>query len=100
MSELLTATIFQVPLAAASTEYSTTFPNGTKHFLFQAQGANDTYFAFEAGQVAGPTGNYATLKSGTVYTAPEKLCLDPNLTLYFGTGASSDVVEIVCYTSM
>jgi hypothetical protein len=96
-SEILTPTILNVTLTTQSTEYSQALPAGCKHFsMRERSGAIDVLFAFKSGQVA-TSGVYATVKSGTAYTSPEKLCMVSPANIYLASGTNSTVVEIVAW---
>lgn len=95
-SELLTPTIYNVTLTDANTEYPQALPAGCKYFSFQNRSAQATRYAFETGKVASPTAPYGTVKSGSAYNSPEKLCA--SLTLYLASGNAGDVIEITAWS--
>lgn len=81
--------------AVTTAEGSYTLPDNCRQFQMQCRTAVDVRWAFETGYVAGPTAPYLTLKSGTVYSSPEKLAASGK-TLYFAAG-SSVVVELLIW---
>lgn len=84
-----------VTIAVANTEYSLTFPEGTKRFAMKVRGglSTDTIrIAFESGKVATPTDPYGSFPANV-----EKYETDMNLfgelTIYFACSAGGKVVE-------
>ncbi len=102
-SEALIPEIFNLTLTDANTEYEQQLSKGTKHFTVQCRTAADMRVAFETGKVATPTVPYATIKSGTVYTAPQKVgwswtsAADPDATMYLASGSAGVVAEIIAW---
>lgn len=99
---------FTVTLVQANTEYSliavatwdsTPAPStllGALHLSFQCRTGADVRFAFVTGKVATPTDPYLTLKAGTVFNAPEKLCLTGVSTVFLA-GAAGLIVEGIAW---
>ena len=102
-SEALIPEIFNLTLTTANTEYEQTLSKGTKFFEVQCRTAFDMRVAFETGKVATPTAPYATIKSGTVYKAPQKVgwswtsTTDPDATVYLASGQAGVVAEIIAW---
>jgi hypothetical protein len=89
------ATIYNVTMAAANTEYLQQLPADVKRFSLQCQGAFDMRFAFETGRVAAPTRPYGIVKSGTNYY--EDLINVAGLVVYFATAEAGQVAEIIAW---
>ena len=95
-SETLDASIGNVTLTLADTEYSQALPAGTRYVSLQCRTAFDVRFAFVTGKVATPTAPYATIKSGGSYSTPEKVAVGPNSrTIFLASAQAGVVVEIV-----
>lgn len=89
------ATIFNVTLTNADTEYSQILPTNTKAISFQARTSVAIRFSFETGKVATPTAPYGTIKSGDAYDQSD-INLTNN-TLYLASSIGGTVVEIVVW---
>ena len=96
-SEIITPTPYNLTLTSANTEYSQALPAGCKYFSVQNRSDNDLRLAFVTGKVAAPTAPYVTIKDGSAYNSPEKLCVGA-LTLYLASGTAGDIAEIVAYS--
>lgn len=84
-------TIFNVSAPVANTEYSVTLPNKTKKFLMRSRNKGVIQFT----NVNGATGTqYITLKANTVYTDN---CFYENLTIYFRSTKTNDILELIAY---
>jgi len=97
VSEAGTATIYNVVMTLADTEYSQALPAGTKRFSLQMR-ENDTAFriAYVTGKVAAPTEPYYT-----IVAAKEYYEVNLNLaavTIYFGCGSAGKNIEILAWT--
>lgn len=89
-----TPTIFSVPAATASTEYSITIPQATKKYRFRNRGNARVQYSF----VSGSSGsNYITVKPGNI-EVEENLQLDSNLTIYFQTPKSGQEIEVLLWS--
>lgn len=96
MSEPLRVTTYNKTLTDANTEYSQALSLSCRHFTMQCRTAVDVRFAFETGKVATPTAPYATMKSGSVYSSPEKFEVPVGgLTVYLASGSAGVIVEII-----
>ena len=89
--------IENITLTDANKEYPYVFPNGTTHFEFQARTSAAVRFAFVAGVVATPTGDYGTLKADDAYSS-FNLWGSQSLTLYLASASAGTIVEIVTWT--
>ena len=87
--------IFNVTMTAANTEYSQALPANTKRFLIQTRDQSAFRLAFESGRVAAPTEPYLTV---TTQPYPEEDIKPSQLTLYFASGSTGKVVEIIAWT--
>lgn len=96
-SEILTPTVYNLTLTSANTEYSQALPDGCKYFSVQNRSDNDMRLAFVTGKVATPTAPYVTIKAGSAYNSPEKLCVG-SATIYAASGTAGDVAEIIAYS--
>ena len=95
MSEMMTPSVTNLTLTTTNTEYSVVLKESTRFFTFQMRTAVDVRYAFVTGKVAGSTAPYMTLKSGGVYSSPEKLALPlGGLTVYFANTGGGVVVEL------
>ena len=97
MASKRSATLYNLPLTSANTEYSQALPEDTKWFEFQCRTAADVRFAFVTGLVAGSTEPYITLKSGQSYDSGE-LYTASKPTLFCASGSAGVVVEIIAWT--
>ena len=95
MSEMLTPLVTNKTLTDANTEYSVVLTGSCRFITFQCRTAFDVRYAFVTGKVATPTAPYATLKSGGVYSSPEKVEVPlGGLTLYLASAQAAVVVEL------
>ena len=90
------ATIYNVTMAAADTEYSQALPANTKRFSLQCLTDFDVRFAFVTGKVATPTVPYALVRAGMNYWE-DGLDLS-SVTLYVACADAAKVAEILCWT--
>lgn len=92
-------------LTIANTEYSYTFPAGTKYFCIQARTAVDFRAAFAANKVAGPTDPYLTIfgsqgqtLSSAPHMQPQPAAADAAAAtgnkVYLASGSAGLVLEI------
>ena len=86
-----------VDVTVADTEYSFTFPKGTRRFEFRYRAAADLRFSDETGKVAGPTDTYITLPSGQGFDSGPAAVSDA-LTIYFASSTGSSRVEIIYWS--
>lgn len=87
--------IYNVTMAVANREYSQALPANTKRFLIQTRDQSAFRLAFESGHVATPTEPYLTV---TTQPYPEEDVKPSQLTLYFASGSTGKVIEIVTWT--
>jgi len=97
MANKRSATLYNLTLTDANTEYSQALPEDTKWFEFQCRTAADVRFAFTSGLVAGSVAPYITLKSGQSYDSGA-LYAASRPTLYCASGSAGVVVEIIAWT--
>lgn len=97
MLEVIKPVVNVVTMTSSGTEYSWQVPANCVGVSFQCRDATDVFVAFTAGAVAGPSGNYFTLKSGTAYTLPDSLLFNKDQVpyIYFGCGTAGKVIEII-----
>lgn len=90
------ATIYNVAVTDADTEYSQQLAAGTVRFQIRMQDGSAFRLAFETGKVASPTAPYASAPLNTLW---EEDGLNPRgtYTLYFASAAGSKTAEIVCW---
>lgn len=102
-SEALIPEVFNLTLTDANTEYEQELSKGTKYFSVQCRTAFDMRIAFETGKVAASTAPYATIKTGQVYNAPEKMgwswtsATDAVATVYLASSEAAVVAEIIAW---
>lgn len=82
-------TIATVSMTSANTEYSYTFPAGTKRFMIGLRGYANMKIAFTEGE-SGST--YRTIKTGSVYY--EDSAKVGGSTIYFQSPNASQTAEI------
>lgn len=86
-----TATIFNVTMALANTEYSQALPSDTKGFVLKSRNASKIKLAYTMG---GTSSDYLTINSGFNFS-------DNNFyssqTIYFMSSVAGDILEIVAY---
>lgn len=98
MNQVIFPAIQNLTLTLADTEYYLDLPAGCQHFSFQCSTAADIRFAWVTGKVAGPTAPWATLKSGSSFSSPEKLSLKQGYQrVYFAGDAGGEIVELVAW---
>ena len=90
------ATIYNVTMTSADTEYSQALPANTKRFSLQCLTNFDVRFAFVTGKVAAPTAPYALVRAGMNYYE-ENLNLAA-VTVYVACADAAKVAEIVAWT--
>jgi len=96
VSEQGTATVYNVTLTNADTEYSQALPADTRAFEFQCRTAYDVRYAWVTGKVATPTAPYQTLKAGSVkYKENVNLA---TATLYLASAQAGVVIELEVWT--
>jgi len=86
------ATLFNITLTLADTEYSQLIPSGVKELRFRCRTLHDVRYGWESGVVATPTEPYCTLPSGHDY-ASDKNDLTGK-TLYIASSTAGVVVEL------
>jgi hypothetical protein len=90
-------TLYAVTIAVADHEESQALPSGCKWFQWQARTAVAVRYAYEPGQVAGPTDPYFTLKPTRVwYSGPINQGVSPS-TVYFAADEAC-VIELEAWT--
>lgn len=87
--------IYNLTMTLANREYSQVLPANTKRFLIQTRDQTAFRLAFATGFVAAPTEPYLTV---TTQPYEEKDIKPSQLTLYFASGVTDKVVEIVAWT--
>lgn len=90
-------TVKNVTCTLANTEYSYIIPAGTIQFDLQARGNHLLRFAFTAGLVATPTGDYATLKPGFTWEPASPLWGQQTLIIYLASPTAGAVAEIISW---
>lgn len=91
-------TIKRVTLTNANTEYSYSLPTGTKSFSMEATTSAAVRYAFMTGLVAGPTGEYMTMKSDGAYNSPENGSdAVGEKTVYLASATAGTVVNIISW---
>ena len=86
------ATIYNITMTSADTEYFQALPKNTKKVEFRCRGEYDIRYAFEAGKVKTPVSPYRTLKSKEV-KSEWNLTLSGQ-TLYVACADAGQVVEL------
>lgn len=89
-----TPRITNLTLSSANTQYAHTFDAATKYFSLQCRTSYDVRLSFTDSVVAGPTGDYFTIKANGGLNAPELMQLGSG-SAYFASGTAGVVVEIL-----
>lgn len=90
------ATLYNVTMTSADTEYSQALPANTKRFSLQCLTDFDVRFAFITGKVATPTAPYALVRAGMNYYE-QQLNL-ASATLYLASPGAGKVAEIIAWS--
>jgi hypothetical protein len=85
------ATMTNLVLTLAATEYDYTLPAGTARFVVQARTAADVKMGVNQGESGT---NYITIKSGASYSEDG---LTTNQTLHFQTATAGTIMEIISW---
>lgn len=90
-----TPTVVNVPMASAGTEYSYTFPTGTKQYLIKARVRDVLQFSYVSGN-SGTT--YVTIQPGVWYGESD-ITLPAGRTIYIQSATQgSQTLEVLLWT--
>lgn len=90
-----TPIIANIPIVAANTEYSYTFPTATKQFSLKDRDGNSKIrIAYISGDTAT---NYRTVEMGSIYGV-NSISTAASFTIYFQSNKATRVLEIVSWT--
>lgn len=99
-SQVLCPFPINISLPLANTEYEIPLPRNCSCFYLQCRDGTEVRYAFVTGKVAGPTGNYMTLRENSALNAPDKVMVHNDFrTVYVATGGTDKVVECLCFTT-
>jgi hypothetical protein len=86
-------TVYNVSMPLAATEYTFTFPSGTKKFSLKTRVTSNLQYTFQSGQ-SGTT--FVTIPPGCNYSE-ENLSLSTSLSIYFQSNKPSNTLELTLW---